>query len=140
MPVALGRLRRSRAISNNRDLRISAIAPQSRGCTHMRTCCGSNDCGGINPLRKQSMKRSLPETMFTDPERSRLTMLRAWVLDNDVTEIEMKERQFWNFAHLQPLAEKPWTTFMGRAISVPDMPLDAQKHLGVFDKRTLAAI
>jgi hypothetical protein len=29
---------------------------------------------------------------------------------------------------------------MGRAISVPDMPLDAQKHLGVFDKRTLGAI
>ena len=86
------------------------------------------------------MKKSLPETMFNDPERSRLTMLRTWVLDNDVTEIEMKERQFWHFAHLQPLAEKPWTTFMGRAISVPDMPLDAQKHLGVFDKRTLAAI
>ena len=86
------------------------------------------------------MKKSLPETMFNDPERSRLTMLRAWVLDNDVTEIEMKERQFWNFAHLQPLAEKPWTTFMGRAISVPDMPPDAQKHLGVFDKRTLGAI
>jgi hypothetical protein len=78
------------------------------------------------------MKKSLPEAMFNDPEKSRLTMLRAWVLDNDVTEIEMKERQFWNFAHLQPLAEKPWTTFMGRAISVPDMPLDAQKHLGVF--------
>src|SRR5580704_450691 len=92
------------------------------------------------PLRKQSMRKPLPETMFNDPERSRLTMLRAWVLDNDVTEIEMKERQFWNFAHLQPLAEKPWTTFMGRAICVPDMPLDAQKHLGVFDKRTLAAI
>ena len=86
------------------------------------------------------MKKSLPETMFNDPERSRLTMLRTWVLDNDVTEIEMKERQFWNFAQLQPLAEKPWTTFMGRAIRVSDMPLDAQKHLGVFDKQTLAAI
>jgi hypothetical protein len=86
------------------------------------------------------MRKALPETMFNDPEKCRLTMLRAWVLDNDVTEIEMKERQFWNFAHLQPIAEKPWTTFMGRAISVPDMPLDAQKHLGVFDKRTLGAI
>ena len=86
------------------------------------------------------MKKSLPETMFNDPERSRLTMLRAWVLDTNVTVIEMNERQFWNFAHLQPLAEKPWTTFMGRAISVPDMPLDAQKQLGVFDKSTLGAI
>lgn len=86
------------------------------------------------------MKKSLPETMFNDPEKSRLTMLRPWVLDNEVTEIEMKERQFWNFAQLQPLAEKPWTTFMGRTIRVPDMPLDAQKHLGVLDKQTLAAI
>jgi hypothetical protein len=91
-------------------------------------------------FEERSMKKPLPEAMFNDAEKSRLTMLRAWVLDNDVTEIEMKERQFWNFAHLQPLAEKPWTTFMGRAISVPDMPLGAQKHLGVFDKRTLGAI
>jgi hypothetical protein len=78
--------------------------------------------------------------MFLDAERSRLTMFRAWVLDNAVTEIEMNERQFWNFAHLQPIAEKPWETFMGRAIYVPDMPIEAQKHLGVFDKRTPGAI
>jgi hypothetical protein len=86
------------------------------------------------------MRKTLPGTMFTDPERSRLTMLRTWVLDNNVTEIEMNERQFWNFAHLQPIAEKPWTTFMGRVISVPDMPVDAQKHLGIFDKCNPAAI
>ena len=78
--------------------------------------------------------------MFTDPERSRLTMLRTWVLDNEVTEIEMKERQFWNFAQLQPIAEKPWTTFMGRIISVPDMPIEAQKYLGILDKRRPGAI
>jgi hypothetical protein len=78
--------------------------------------------------------------MFIEAEKSRLSMLRAWVLDNGVTEIEMKERQFWNFAHLQPPAEKPWTTFMGRYISVPDMPVEAQKHLGVFDKRTPGVI
>jgi hypothetical protein len=42
------------------------------------------------------------------------------VLDNGVTEIVMKERQFWNFAFLQPPAEKPWTTFMGRPVRVPD--------------------
>ena len=81
------------------------------------------------------MRKPLPDTMFNDPERSRLTMLRAWVLDNAVTEIEMKERQFWNFAHLQPLAEKPWTTFMGRSINVPDMPEASQRHLGLFDGR-----
>lgn len=86
------------------------------------------------------MRKPLPEMMFIDPEKSRLSMLKSWVLDNDVTEIEMKERQFWNFAQLQPVAEKPWTTFMGRAISVPDMPIDAQKHLGVFDKRILGTI
>jgi hypothetical protein len=139
MPVPLGGSPEP-GLSNNRDLRISAIAPQSRGCTQMRGCCGKQRLRQNQPLRKQSMKKSLPETMFNDPERSRLTMLRTWVLDNDVTEIEMKERQFWNFAQLQPLAEKPWTTFMGRAIRVSDMPLDAQKHLGVFDKQTLAAI
>jgi hypothetical protein len=50
------------------------------------------------------MKKTLPGTMFTDPERSRLSMLRTWVLDNEVTEIEMNERQFWNFAHLYAIA------------------------------------
>jgi hypothetical protein len=56
----------------------------------------------------------------------------------EVTQIAMKERQFWNLAALQPLAEKPWTTFMGRPIFVSDMPVDAQKCLGVFDKQGLA--
>ena len=60
--------------------------------------------------------------------------LQAWVLDNGVTAIVMKERQFWSFASLQPSAEKPWSTFMGRPIYVPDMPDDAQKQLGIFDK------
>jgi hypothetical protein len=86
------------------------------------------------------MKKALPDTMFRDPERSRLSLLRSWVLDNAVTEIEMKEQQFWNFAQLLPIAEKPWPTFMGRLISVPDMPVEAQKHLGIFDKRVAGAI
>jgi hypothetical protein len=73
--------------------------------------------------------------MFNDAEQSRLTMLRAWVLDNQVTEIEMSERQFWNFAQLQPVAEKPWVTFMGRTLHVPGMPEGAQKHLGIWDSR-----
>jgi hypothetical protein len=87
-----------------------------------------------------SMRKILPETMFGDPERSRLTMLRTWVLDNAVSEIEMSEKQFWNFAQLQPPAEKPWTTFMGRIIHVPNMPIEAQKNLGIFDKRMVGAI
>lgn len=86
------------------------------------------------------VRKMLPDTMFVDAERSRLTMLRTWVLDNDVTEIEMNERQFWNFAQLQPIAEKPWATFMGRVICVPDMPVEAQRHLGIFDKRNPGAI
>jgi hypothetical protein len=86
------------------------------------------------------MRKHLPETMFGDPERSRLTMLRTWVLDNAVSEIEMSEKQFWNFAQLQPPAEKPWTTFMGRTIHVPDMPVEVQKNLGVFDRRSPGAI
>ena len=79
------------------------------------------------------MRKALPEKMFSDPEQSRLTMLRNWVLDLEVTEIEMSERQFWNFAQLQPVAEKPWTTFMGRAVRVPNMPEGAQKSLGIYD-------
>ena len=76
------------------------------------------------------MRKAVPDAMFSDAERSRLSMLRTWVLDNKVSEIEMNENQFWNFAQLQPPAEKPWATFMGRLISVPDMPIDAQKQLG----------
>jgi hypothetical protein len=90
--------------------------------------------------RNAFMRKTLPDTMFRDAEQSRLTMLRSWVLDYEVTEIQMNERQFWNFANLQPVAEKPWVTFMGRVICVPDMPIDAQKHLGIFDKRSPGAI
>jgi hypothetical protein len=86
------------------------------------------------------MRKALPNAMFRDPEQSRLSMLRTWILDNEVTEIEMKEQQFWNFALLQPIAEKPWPTFMGRMISVPDMPVEAQKSLGIFDNRSPGAI
>ena len=86
------------------------------------------------------MRKTMPEAMFADAERSRLSMLRSWVLENAVTEIEMKELQFRNFAQLQPVAEKPWTTFMGRMILVPNMPIEAQKYLGIFDKRNVGAI
>lgn len=86
------------------------------------------------------MRKTLPDGMFSNPEQSRLSSLRSWVLDNAVTEIAMNERQFWNLAVLQPLAEKPWTTFMGRPIVVSDMPLEAQKCLGVFDKHGPGAI
>ena len=80
------------------------------------------------------MRKALPEKMLVDPGQSRLTVLRDWVLDHEVTAIEMSERQFWNFAQLQPLAEKPWVTFMGRPVSVPNMPEGAQKCVGIFDR------
>ena len=86
------------------------------------------------------MKKTLPETMFTESDQARLTTLRNWVLDHEVTEIEMNERQFWNFAQLQPVAEKPWVTFMGRQLRVPNMPEDAQKRLGIDDKKGPGAI
>ena len=79
------------------------------------------------------MKKALPATMFATEDQSRLTKFRDWVLDYDVTEIEMSERQFWNFAQLQPTAEKPWITFMGRRIRVPNMPEESQKYLGILD-------
>jgi hypothetical protein len=81
------------------------------------------------------MKKSVPDTIFPEREQVRISAFSSWVLDQGVTEIVMTERQFWRFATVQPLAEKPWTTFMGRMISVPDMPESSQKHLGLFDKR-----
>jgi hypothetical protein len=86
------------------------------------------------------MRKALPERMFADAEQSRLTVLRNWVLEQEVTEIEMSERQFWNFAQLQPLAEKPWVTFMGRPVSVPNMPEGAQKCLGIYTTRGAGVI
>jgi len=86
------------------------------------------------------MKKALPEKMFSETDQPRLTALRNWVLENEVTEIEMSERQFWNFAQLQPIAEKPWVTFMGRQLRVPNMPADAQKRLGIDDKTAPGAI
>lgn len=81
------------------------------------------------------MKKSVPDTMFIGREPVRISALHAWVLDHGVTEIVMQEKQFWNFTTAQPLAEKPWTTFMGRPISVPDMPEASQRCLGLFDRR-----
>jgi len=86
------------------------------------------------------MRKALPDTMFNDKDQPRLTMLRNWVLDHQVTEIEMSERQFWNFALLQPVAEKPWVTFMGRQLRVPGMPVEAQKSLGIFENAGTTAI
>lgn len=77
------------------------------------------------------MIKQLPERMFIDPDQTRFGVLRNWILENGVTEISMNERQYWNFVHLQPAAEKPWTTYMGRAISVRDMPRECRKRLGL---------
>jgi hypothetical protein len=79
------------------------------------------------------MRKTIPETLFADREHSRLSQLNSWVLDNAVTEIVMTERQFWNFVSYQPVAETPWKTYMGRPVYVPDMPEDAQKHIGIRD-------
>jgi hypothetical protein len=79
------------------------------------------------------MKKSIPDSMFNDRDQIRLSALQSWVLEHGVTEIVMTERQFWRFVTVQPLAEKPWTSFMGRSINVPDMPERSQKHLGLFD-------
>lgn len=86
------------------------------------------------------MRKTIPETMFAGREQPRLSVLQSWVIANGVTEIEMNERQFWSFVSVQPLAEKPWATFMGRQLHVSDMPAEVQKCLGLFDKRNAAAI
>jgi hypothetical protein len=86
------------------------------------------------------MRKALPSSMFDEREQARMAVLRNWVLENAVTEIEMTEKQFWTFAGLQPVAEKPWMTFMGRALRVPQMPEDAQRCLGIYDKTGPGAI
>ena len=86
------------------------------------------------------MRKTIPETMFAGREQPRLSVLQSWVLENKVTEIEMSERQFWSFVTVQPLAEKPWTTYMGRLLHVTDMPEDSQKRLGLFDRRSAGNI
>jgi hypothetical protein len=86
------------------------------------------------------MRKTIPITMFAVRDQSRLAPLQDWVLQNAVTEIEMSERQFWNFVSVQPIAEKPWTTYMGRPLHVSDMPADSQKCLGLFDRRTAGTI
>jgi hypothetical protein len=53
------------------------------------------------------MKKSIPDTMFTDREQVRLSSFSNWILEHGVTEIVMTERQFWKFVTVQPLAEKP---------------------------------
>ena len=78
------------------------------------------------------MRKTIPPTMFLARDQSRLSMLQDWVLQHEVTEIEMNERQFWNFVSAQPVAEKPWTTFMGRVLHVSDMPVESQKCLGAL--------
>jgi hypothetical protein len=70
--------------------------------------------------------------MFANADQARLTLLRNWVVNHQVSEIQMTERQFWIFAQLQPVGEKPWVTFMGRPLRAPEMPEDAQKCLGIF--------
>jgi hypothetical protein len=42
------------------------------------------------------VKKSIPDTMFTDRDQVRLSAFSNWVLDHGVTEIVMTERQFWN--------------------------------------------
>ena len=86
------------------------------------------------------MRKALPDGMFGDTEQPRISLLRNWVLDHEVTEIEMTERQFWNFAQLQPAAEVPWPTFMGRPVRVPKMPECVQKRLGLLDTARAGAI
>ena len=86
------------------------------------------------------MKKALPTGMLADADQARLSVVRNWVLEQHVTEIEMTERQFWVFAQLQPTAEKPWTTFMGRPLRVPEMPSNAQTCLGISDKTGPGAI
>jgi hypothetical protein len=127
---------------NLKSLRSGAQSPlpACRACADVRSLRSDGcDVGNATRNGSRSMKKTLPEKMFAD-EQSRLSVLRAWVLEQNVTEIEMNERQFWNLAALQPAAEKPWITFMGRPLRVSDMPADVQKCLGIHDRTRPGAI
>jgi hypothetical protein len=78
------------------------------------------------------VRKILPDTMFVDAERTRLTMLRTWVLDNDIAESR------WRTFSRSPRGRGRHS--LGRVICVPDMPVEAQRHLGNFDKRNPDAI
>jgi hypothetical protein len=110
-----------------------------RACVDVRSTHSERPGMTITNRNRSSMKKALPEKMFVD-DQTRISALRTWVLDQGVTEIEMNERQFWNFAALQPVSEKPWVTFMGRQLRVPNMPEDAQKCLGIHDPQRPGSI
>ena len=69
--------------------------------------------------QRSSMRKALPATMFGDTEQARIATLRNWVLDHDVTETEMSERQFWNFALLATDRREALGHFHGRQMRGP---------------------
>lgn len=84
----------------------------------------------------------LPEHFFIQnpgdhPARAGHTLreLADWVVANKPTKIEMTETQFWNFTLLQPLPyeERYWTTFHGIPIRCPEMTVDQQMRLRIWN-------
>jgi len=69
-----------------------------------------------------------------------MSVLRDWVLNQGVTEIEMNERQFWNFAAFQPLSEKPWVTFMGRPLRGLTCPKTRRSALAFTNPQRVGAM
>ena len=57
-----------------------------------------------------------------------------WCEENHPEEIELEERQFWNFTALQPLPyeEKYWHTFHGIPLRCPRMTRVQQFNLGIL--------
>jgi hypothetical protein len=60
-----------------------------------------------------------------------LRALAAWTDENKPEEIEMTEKQFWNFTTLQPLPmeERYWNTFHGIPLRCPEMSVAQQINL-----------
>ena len=58
-----------------------------------------------------------------------------WVNANKPDEIEMTEKQWWNFTELQPTPyeEKYWRTFCGIPLRVPGMEYAKQQRLGILN-------
>lgn len=60
--------------------------------------------------------------------------LSEWIMKNKPEEIEMAEKQFWNFTWLQPqpLEERYWRTYHGIPLRCPEMTFEQQCNLGIW--------
>ena len=78
----------------------------------------------------------LPESYFDGKEfGTTLASFGQWVEENKPEEIEMTEKQFWEFTKLQPVPyeERYWNTFHGIPLRCPEMTGSQQRALRIWN-------